>query len=245
MGQHEKRPSSQDNHKVMLCGGRRVLITQNTLSSHADSQHSHEGGYSSAHHHTHTNNTGISQNADTRAHTDTAKPYSSHLNCRAHSPSCSTGAQSLTTDIILIAHHSQVVCPHSHPDSLCAQNPITENSGLTVSGGLWTAASVYCVSLKSIFLLSLQLHCCIPHEHRSSGGQTQSHVCGTFWTLHNKKERTLECIYVCVCNLPSLLCDKLWQAGRWWSDGDVRRPRPLWCWVAVTLELPSAEKVSC
>lgn len=43
-------------------------------------------------------------------------------------------------------------------------------------------------------------------------------------------------------SFPSLLCDRLWQVGGWWSDGDVRRPRPLWCWVAVALEAPSAKK---
>lgn len=45
------------------------------------------------------------------------------FNCRARSPSRSTGAQSPTTDIILIAHHGRVVCPHSHPDSVCAEKP--------------------------------------------------------------------------------------------------------------------------
>ncbi|CAJ1085201.1 hypothetical protein F2P81_011597 [Xyrichtys novacula] len=50
------------------------------------------------------------------------------------------GAQSLTTDITLIAHHGRVVCPHSHPDSLCAENPTTENSGLRVSGGCGRSA---------------------------------------------------------------------------------------------------------
>lgn len=85
-------------------------------------------------------------NTETHARTNTAKFYPSHLNCRARTPSRSTGAQSLTTDIILIAHRGRVVCPHSHPDSLCAENPTTENSGLRVSGGLWTAVSVRRVS---------------------------------------------------------------------------------------------------
>lgn len=117
-----------------------MLITQNTLSPHADSLHSHAGDYSSEHLYTHEDYWHIG-NTHMHTHRNTAKCFS-HLNCRAHSPSCSTGAQSLTTDIILIAHHSQVVCPHSHPDSLCAEILTTENSGLTVSGGLRTAASV-------------------------------------------------------------------------------------------------------
>lgn len=95
----------------------------------------------------------------THAHTNTAKFYPSHLKCRNRSPSRSTGAQSLTTDIILIAHRGRVVCPHSHPDSLCAENPTTENCGLRVSGGLRTAVSVRCVSPKSILLSSLRLPC--------------------------------------------------------------------------------------
>lgn len=140
----------------MLCRGRRVLITQNTLSPHADSLHSHAGDYNSEHLCTHKDYWHIT-NTHMHTHNNPAKLYLFHLNCRAHSPSCSTGAQ--TTDIILIAHHSQVVSPHSHPDSLCAEILTTENSGLTVSGGLRTAARVCCVSPKSIFLSSLQLPC--------------------------------------------------------------------------------------
>lgn len=30
-------------------------------------------------------------------------------------------------------------------------------------------------------------------------------------------------------SFPPSLRDRLWQVGGWWSDGDVRRPRPLWC----------------
>lgn len=93
------------------------------------------------------------------AHTNTAKYYPSHLKCRTRSPSRSTGSQSLTTDIILIAHRGRVVCPHSHPDSLCAENPTTENCGFRVSGGLRTAASACCASPKSILLSSLRLPC--------------------------------------------------------------------------------------
>lgn len=60
--------------------------------------------------------------------------------CRPSSPAPSIGAQSLTTDIILIAHCGPVVSPNSHSDSLCAENPTMENSGLSVSEGLQTAS---------------------------------------------------------------------------------------------------------
>lgn len=82
-------------------------------------------------------------NAHTHACTNTAKLYPSHLNCRARSPSRSTGAQSLTTDIILIAHHGRVVCPHSHPDSLCAETQQRKTvvwECLEVCGQQWVSA---------------------------------------------------------------------------------------------------------
>lgn len=79
--------------------------------------------------------------------------YTSHLNCSARTLSRSIGAQSLTTDIILIAHRGRAVCPHSHPDSLCAEKRTTENSGLRVSEGLRTVVSVHRVSPKSVLLL--------------------------------------------------------------------------------------------
>lgn len=71
----------------------------------------------------------VMSQTNTHARTNSTELHPSHHNCRARSPSRSTGAPSLTTDIILIAHRGQVVCPHSHPDSLCAENPTTENSG--------------------------------------------------------------------------------------------------------------------
>lgn len=69
--------------------------------------------------------------------------------CRPRSPSPSIGAQSLTTDIVLIAHCGRVVSPHSHPDSLCAENPTMENSGLRVSEGLQTASVLSSQKLSS------------------------------------------------------------------------------------------------
>lgn len=115
MGQQRKEPWNQDNQEVMLCKCGGV------------------GGV-------------VAWNvlaSQMHARTSTRQFYPSHL--KAHSPSYSTVVQSLTTDIILIAHHGRVVCPHRHPDSLCAENPTTENSGLRVSGGLWTAETVCCV----------------------------------------------------------------------------------------------------
>lgn len=62
------------------------------------------------------------------------------------------------------------------------------------------------------------------------------------WHPHRQRaSRSAVCERV---SFPSLLRDRLWQVGGWWSDGDVRRPRPLWCWVAVALEAPSAQKRS-
>lgn len=144
---------------------------------HADWLCSYAGGYNSEHLHTRVKCADISQ-THTHMHAQTPQNlYPSHLNCRARSQSRSTGAQSLTTDIILIAHRGRVVCPHSHPDSLCAENPTTENSGLRVSGGLRTAVSVRCVSLLN--LSSSHLFDCpaaYPQEHEKSQTQTQTGV---------------------------------------------------------------------
>ncbi len=182
-GPTEKRatkPRQSRGHAVYVekrrCGG--VLITPKYIITPCRFTHacvcSHAGGYYSWHPYTHVKIAGISH---AHARTNTAKLHPSHLNCRARSPSRSTGAQSLTTDIILIAHHGRVVCPHSHPDSLCAENPTTENSGLRVSGGLRTAVSVLCVSPKSILISSLRLPGYIPREHGNSRAQTQTGMC--------------------------------------------------------------------
>lgn len=103
--------------------------------------------------------------------------------------------------IILIAHRGRVVCPHSHPDSLCAENPTTENSGLRVSGGLRTAASVRCVSPKSILLSSLRLPRCMPpgtwEESSSDSDWCARNASDSEW--EGKKRRYISafiCIYV-------------------------------------------------
>lgn len=123
---------------------------------------------------------------------------------------------------------------------------------LEVCGQQWVSA-VSLLNLSSSHPFDCPV--CKTQQHGNSWTQTQTDVCGMSLDLkredEKKKKRGHLSLYMHPpfhwdeCNFPSLLCDRLWQAGRWWSDGDVRRPRPLWCWVAVTLELPSAEKVSC
>lgn len=120
--------------------------------------------------------------------------------------------KSPTTDIVPIAHHGQVVGPHSHPWFTVCRKPTNRNSSLIVPGALCNfSISVFFPSFLAFF------------KYQSTDPDC------SMW----------------VCIFPSLLHDRLWQVGGWWSDGDVRRPRPLWCWVAVALEPPSAKKVSC
>lgn len=135
-----------------------------------------------------------------------AQLYPSHLNCRASSPAHSIGALSLTTDIILIAHHGRVVCPHSHPDSLCAQNPTTENSGLRVSESLRTAVSVRCVSPKSVLFSCLPLAHRTPQKHGNKRTQAQSDVLELSGTEARGDAQTgRSSLYICwgESNLPS------------------------------------------
>lgn len=78
------------------------------------------------------------------------------LYCRACSPSRSTGAQSLTTDI-LIAHHGRVVCPHSHPVQKTQQRKTVVSECLEVCGQPRVSAVSLLnlsVSPKSILLSS-------------------------------------------------------------------------------------------
>lgn len=178
----KKRLSSQDNQEVTLCVYGGVSITHCVHMQEVTIQNVFIYVWSVLAYHNDTR---------THARTNAAKLYPFHLNWRAHSPSRSTGAQSLTTDIILIAHRGWVVCPHSHPDSQCAENPTTENGGLRVSGGLRTAESVHRVSSESIPLSSPRLHCFISQEHGSSRAQAKTGVRGMFWTrsLRLKKKR--------------------------------------------------------
>lgn len=92
-----------------------------------------------------------------------------HLECmHAQTPdsSYSTVGQSLTTDIIQIAHHGRVVCPHRHPDSVCAENP---TNGKQQFESVWSKQIQSAASFRhQSSCHSLGLLTAYPQKHRNN-----------------------------------------------------------------------------